>query len=619
MTPNGTIYVCKDTNLIMNGSDFDTIYFDTKPHKREWFMTKVIKTFNEQMYTRMGSATQGRTLGGEQYATLAEGKIRVQCNIGDINMADYLFYLEPSYENRWFYCFITNILYINDNVTEIHFIEDVFMTWCNDMTLGSSFVVRESTASDTKYSDLFDQSDFTNDGSLRSYAMGYVGGTNAKKLSRADILCVVTDRAVDDCGYGPNVVSHETTYAEHQGRLDKLVYYFCNPVHTAGLNAMATLIEKQQTDTSWNPFDTTPAYRVLAVFLVSRLALDSSIIDILDASSGQGNVVTVSPRGSSDFGTESVFAPRHLVYQLPQEQDFPLTISNIESSAFGGYVPKNNKLYSAPYMFLRVKNNWGDCVDFEPQHLTRSNGNFLLRTEGTFFTGESVNLYAHYDGQDGNTTYRLHKTPAPEIPFSYDTYAQWLSQNKLSLAFSGAKSIVNGVSAVYGAMGTATVPMNKSGRGIPTYRFVASQYNAKADLIGGVGNAVTSLGGTVGGAMSVRAQGQSTAGTDSAGISSRAEDNDCFCYEIMSISYTDAEAVDSYFTKYGYAINHIKSLSRGLNGRSRFHYVQTDNAVVKGDIPMYAKEMIKRMFDNGIRIWNKDYFLDYSNGNPLST
>ena len=114
MTPNGTIYVCKDTNLIMNGSDFDTIYFDTSQHKRDWFTSKVIKTFNEQMYTRMGSATQGRTLGGEQYATLAEGKIRVQCNIGDINMADYLFYLEPSYENRWFYCFITNILYIND-------------------------------------------------------------------------------------------------------------------------------------------------------------------------------------------------------------------------------------------------------------------------------------------------------------------------------------------------------------------------------------------------------------------------------------------------------------------------------------------------------------------------
>ena len=44
MTPNGTIYVCKDTNLIMNGSDFDTIYFDTTQHKLDWFMSKVIKT-----------------------------------------------------------------------------------------------------------------------------------------------------------------------------------------------------------------------------------------------------------------------------------------------------------------------------------------------------------------------------------------------------------------------------------------------------------------------------------------------------------------------------------------------------------------------------------------------
>ena len=119
--------------------------------------------------------------------------------------------------------------------------------------------------------------------------------------------------------------------------------------------------------------------------------------------------------------------------------------------------------------------------------------------------------------------------------------------------------------------------------------------------------------------MSVRARGASTAGTGTAGISSRGEDNDCFSYEIMSISATDAEAVDDYLTKYGYAINHIKSVTYGLNNRSRFHYIQTDGAIVKGNVPMYAKEMIKRIFDNGIRIWNKDYFLDYSNGNPLSS
>ena len=86
MTPNGTIYLCKDTNLVMSGGDYDTIYFADATTKRSWFTNKVVATFNDQQYTRMGNAAQGRTLGGEQYATLAEGSIRVATNIGNINI-----------------------------------------------------------------------------------------------------------------------------------------------------------------------------------------------------------------------------------------------------------------------------------------------------------------------------------------------------------------------------------------------------------------------------------------------------------------------------------------------------------------------------------------------------
>lgn len=614
MTPNGTIYVCKDTNLIMNGSDFDTIYFDTSQHKRDWFTSKVIKTFNEQMYTRMGSATQGRTLGGEQYATLAEGKIRVQCNIGDINMADYLFYLEPSYENRWFYCFITNILYINDSVTEIHFIEDVFMTWCHTMTLGSSFVLRESTATDIKYAELHDQSDFTNDGSLRSYGKYDI----LKSSSESVYVMLATNVPV-------NWVTHETLehyagvpYGKNQGRLDSLTYYVTKLSSQAGLNNFAMTIKKQQTDNDWNPLSATPAYRVVGVYLVSALALPANVLTWVDA----GNIGVMCAGGYSVFQLDMPSVSDY-VFDYPsagKTTTHTIAMSGIESTAFGGYTPKNNKLYSAPYVYLRIKNNWGDCIDLEPQHLEQSSNNAVLNIKGTFGTAESVNLYPNYETEIGNTSLRLHKTEAPQIPYNYNTYEQWLSQNKLGLALSGAQGIINGFATYYGALGTATVPKNKGGgAGFRTYRYQAHQYDATSEALHGYASAGGGIVGALGDMMSVRARGASTAGTGTAGISSRGEDNDCFSYEIMSISATDAEAVDDYLTKYGYAINHIKSVTYGLNNRSRFHYIQTDGAIVKGNVPMYAKEMIKRIFDNGIRIWNKDYFLDYSNGNPLSS
>ena len=614
MTPNGTIYVCKDTNLIMNGSDFDTIYFDTTQHKREWFTSKVIKTFNEQMYTRMGSATQGRTLGGEQYATLAEGKIRVQCNIGDINMADYLFYLEPSYENRWFYCFITNILYINDSVTEIHFIEDAFMTWCHTMTLGSSFVLRESTATDIKYAELHDQSDFTNDGSLRSYGKYDI----LKSSSESVYIMLATNVPI-------NWVTHETLehyagvpYGKNQGRMDSLTYYVGKLSSQSSMNNFAMTIKKQQTDNSWNPLDTTPAYRVVGVYLVSALSLPTNVLEWVDA----GNIAVMCAGGFTVFELDMPSFSSY-VFDYPsagKSTTHTIAMSGIESTAFGGYTPKNNKLYSAPYVYLRIKNNWGDCIDLEPQHLEQSSNNAVVTIKGTFGTAESVNLYPNYETEIGNTSLRLHKTEAPQIPYNYNTYEQWLSQNKLGLALSGAQGIINGFATYYGALGTATIPKNKGGgAGFRTYRYQAHQYDATSEALHGYASAGGGIVGALGDMMSVRARGASTAGTGTAGISSRGEDNDCFSYEIMSISATDAEAVDDYFTKYGYAINHIKSVTYGLNNRSRFHYIQTDGAIVKGNVPMYAKEMIKRIFDNGIRIWNKDYFLDYSNGNPLST
>ena len=74
---------------------------------------------------------------------------------------------------------------------------------------------------------------------------------------------------------------------------------------------------------------------------------------------------------------------------------------------------------------------------------------------------------------------------------------------------------------------------------------------------------------------------------------------------------------------YGYATNKVKQPN--LTGRSYWNFVQTDGAVIAGDMPSSSKEAIGRIFDGGITFWHNgdnvgNYAISTSNGsinNPI--
>lgn len=56
--------------------------------------------------------------------------------------------------NRWYFNFITDIRFQNENKSDVYFEQDVFQTWFADDTLKISFVEREHTNDDTFGSNL---------------------------------------------------------------------------------------------------------------------------------------------------------------------------------------------------------------------------------------------------------------------------------------------------------------------------------------------------------------------------------------------------------------------------------------------------------------------------------
>ena len=66
-----------------------------------------------------------------------------------IEKYNYLLYRNEAQSNKTYYCYITNMRYINDEMTEITIETDVFQTWQFDIIYRESFVEREHTNNDT--------------------------------------------------------------------------------------------------------------------------------------------------------------------------------------------------------------------------------------------------------------------------------------------------------------------------------------------------------------------------------------------------------------------------------------------------------------------------------------
>ena len=75
-----------------------------------------------------------------------DNRIYFDGKFDDLINFNYVMYQNESYSNKWFYAFITNMRYENNQTTSIEIATDVFQTWQFDITFKESFVEREMLA-----------------------------------------------------------------------------------------------------------------------------------------------------------------------------------------------------------------------------------------------------------------------------------------------------------------------------------------------------------------------------------------------------------------------------------------------------------------------------------------
>lgn len=75
--------------------------------------------------------------------------IRWPGHVDNLMYYNYCMYQNENYGTKWFYAFITDMRYVNDNMTEITIATDVFQTWQFNLNYKKMFVEREHVNDDT--------------------------------------------------------------------------------------------------------------------------------------------------------------------------------------------------------------------------------------------------------------------------------------------------------------------------------------------------------------------------------------------------------------------------------------------------------------------------------------
>ena len=139
-------YIAPDTIIyVLSGVPFDntyqhTLYFENATAQYNYFYSLKKLTFTNQSYQRAN-----------------RGYLKLNTAVELLYDCNYIMFQNSSFGTKWFYAFVTNVEYINNDTTRVDYELDVMQTWAFDYTLGQNFVEREHSEHDYLYENLLEE------------------------------------------------------------------------------------------------------------------------------------------------------------------------------------------------------------------------------------------------------------------------------------------------------------------------------------------------------------------------------------------------------------------------------------------------------------------------------
>lgn len=387
IAPNSEIYLLQ--NVPIHGEYEHTLWFNDAGEQAAYFLsaTKVIAHLTNYSYLRY-----------------KENWISVELPIEQLTFCNYMVFRNTSFENKYFYAFVTDIEYVNNKTTKIYYELDVMQTWLFEAKVSTCFVEREHSATDTIGSNLVPENFETGE-----YVYQEISDADGKGSPFSDWYIFI----------GSTVEYDGSAYVDVQGNVYQGLYSGVKwlPFKTAAeANAF---IEGLTDDQKSNAI-------VGIVMLPSFCAhtVDDKLVAYDD----------VLPMESRDYAV----------------QYYPTNYPTI----------RNNKLKTAPYTQLLVTDFQGHSAEYDYEYFDRNADgtiNFL-----TFASVSSIPQFAcqptGYKGVGGEGAsdglfQSLIIGDVPQCAFTIDSYRAWLAMasTKVGLAtdlISGGVGLFSGVVGV---------------------------------------------------------------------------------------------------------------------------------------------------------------------------
>ena len=322
--------------------------------------------------------------------------IRYKACIDDILDYNYVMYQNEAYSNKWFYAYIENMRWINDNLTEITIKTDVFQTFQFDLTYKASFVEREHVNDDTVGKHLVPEGLET----------------------------------------GEYIVNGSDNY-----KFSDLVYLINVGKYNNGQDVVSTPVGGIPTAGGFYKVDSIALVRTILQAYVEETGV--SLDDIFNVYIAP-SAITVNNDDPTHLQWTGTDAPKYFAKTLT----IPTTIDT--------YTPKNKKVLCYPYNYLLVTNTSGNAETF---HYERFTGAPIFSISGVPTPGCSIVCVPSNYNATGAIPSMIYASKFPTLSWSGDAYTNWLTQSGVNILGTVVDPITAGyVSAgVEAAIGIASL------------------------------------------------------------------------------------------------------------------------------------------------------------------
>lgn len=463
-------------------------------------------------------------------------------------ISNYIAFQNPNYSNKWFFAFITNVIYKSNGMTQIEFEIDAWSTWFENWVKKPCYIIREHVNNDT------------------------IGVNTVPE--NLDIGDVVQLGEIEDIS---------------------LSQYFWVAVSTAWLPngssggeqfSGVSLYNKQISGNKIILFQVSNAQSIIDLGLyIIRTNTDGHIADIQDI-----YIVPDAVINQSELTQHTCTVGNYTFnyYTLPYSMDIEEFNTNIPKvNSYSDYTPKNNKCFVYPYNYLFVSNNIGNSNIFKYENF--SNGtNATFKTQIALTVGCSGRLVP--TGYKGQTTADDEALPLGKYPtcgWSSDAFTNWLTQEAVNQATSMAFGVF-GAGQQYASSSNQAMKNGNS--------TVGSEISLGINVAGMIAN---QIGNFYTGSLMPNIQGGQNTGSVNFGAN-----RNTFTFRQMRCKLEYLKIIDDYFSRFGYAINRV--LEPNIIGRENFNYIEIGSTeeIGNGDVPVQFMEKINNACRRGVTIWH---------------